>query len=338
MSGDARSVDGMNDERLAAMESITPLVEKLKAWADTAVAMLPNLAVAILVLVVFRIVASLVQRAAEAPLQRMTDNQQMHSLALRSLRLLVIVGGFLVALRVVRLDGVVTSALAGIGVVGLALGFAFQDIAANFVSGVILAVRSPFSVGDVVRIGDFYGTLRQVSLRSTLGETFEGQLVTIPNKDVLSSHIVNYHRSGYRRCDVEVGVAYGDDLERAEAVCLAAARDVTERDTERDPDVYFKGFGGSSIDLVVRLWISPTSHNILLTKHQAVKAIKARLDEAGLTIPFPIRTLDFGVVGGTPLEKALPSGAIRAPKANDNRGAADDRASEEGAAEQHAAE
>jgi len=281
------------------------VTDKLSAWGTAALEMLPNIVLAILVLIAFAILARLLTRAARRPLQRVSRHRELHDIALGALKIGIMTGGVAIALGVLDLKGTVTSLLAGVGVVGLALGFAFQDIAANFMSGIILAIREPFEVGDVVEIEDFLGTIERIDLRATVGQTFTGQIVTMPNKDVIGSHIVNYSTTGQWRIEVDVGVSYGDDLDVAEEAIRGALEKVTERDQAQEVDVWFTGFGASSVDLSARVWIRLPEQSFLLCRSQMVKHIKAAVDEHGLTIPFPIRTLDFGIVGGKELGPAL---------------------------------
>ncbi|MBO6934505.1 MAG: mechanosensitive ion channel family protein [Deltaproteobacteria bacterium] len=291
------------------------VIDKLYGWGEAALELLPNIAVALIVLLGFVLLSKLARRAAQPALRRASSHRELHGLALAALRLGIIGAGVFVALGVMNLDGTVTSLLAGVGVIGIALGFAFQDIAANFMAGIILAVRQPFKDGDMVEIGDFSGTVLRLDLRATVGRTFQGQVVTIPNKDVLGSQIVNYDAGGEWRIEVAVGVSYGDDLELAEQAVREALEKVTERDESKELDVWFTGFGASSIDMSARVWIRAPEQSFLLCRSQIVKNIKASFDAHELTIPFPIRTLDFGIVGGKEISDALDPALERMGKA-----------------------
>ncbi|MGM0578061.1 MAG: mechanosensitive ion channel family protein [Myxococcota bacterium] len=292
---------------MSAQEAVESLVGKLSGWAEGLVAMLPNLLVAILVVFLFGLLARLAAGITDRSLRRVSDNTQARSLLKALVRGGVVLVGVFVALGVLQLDGTVTSLLAGVGVVGLALGFAFQDIAANFVAGVLLALRQPFKIDEVIEVDDLFLTVEDMNLRATLGRTFDGVQVIIPNKDLFTSVIKNYGRSPHRRIDVGVGVSYGDDLERAEKLAIEAITAYDERDKERDVELYWQEFGDSSVNFSVRFWILSAEHSPLTAKSDAIKLIKKRFDEEGVTIPFPIRTMDFGPVGGTRLDEVLPA-------------------------------
>lgn len=281
------------------------IATKLESWSDTALEMLPNLAVAIVVILVFSLLGRLAVRAARPALDRVSRHKQLHGLALATLKVAIGLTGVFIALVVLDLDGTVTSLLAGVGVIGIALGFAFQDIAANFMAGIILAIREPFKEGDVCAIGSFEGNIERLDLRATVGRTYQGQIVHIPNKEVLGSNIENFHTSGERRIEVDVSVSYGDDLDEVEDAAREALGQVTERDESKDVEVWFTAFGESAVVLSARVWIRQPDQSFLLTRSQMIKGLRRTFAGRGLTIPFPIRSLDFGVVGGKQLEEAI---------------------------------
>lgn len=287
------------ENALAQMESSSEQVtDKVMAWLSQAVEMLPNLAIAVLTLLVFYGLAKLLARVTHRGLARMSHNQEITGLATTVVRVLVLAIGAVVALSVLQLDKTVTSMLAGLGVLGLALGFAFQDILSNFMAGIILAFRRPFEVGEVIESNDVLGTVSELKLSATLLRNFQGQDVWIPNTEVLQSTLTNYTRSNEWRVELDVSCSYDDDLARAEETCRRALTSLDFRHPDKDVDVWFTGFGSSSIDMSARVWIEVDGPaNFLVARSEMVKAIKAHFDRAGLTIPFPIRTMDFGMTG-----------------------------------------
>ncbi len=283
------------------------LVDKLAGWLEGFILMLPNLVVAVLLVVVFWLAARLARRLILQVMERVSSYQQVNKLLATAGYVAVLAAGTFIALGVLDLDKAVTSLLAGAGIIGLALGFAFQDIAANFISGILMSIRRPFTEGDIVKTNDYFGTVVDVNLRSTYLQTFQGQLVVIPNKEVFQSPLINYSKTQRQRIDLRCGVAYGDDLEQAEQVALEAVRSIDYRDQDRDVELYYEDFGDSSINFVVRFWIDfHKQTDFLKARSDAIKRIKRAFDENGITIPFPIRTLDFGVVGGEKLSEVLP--------------------------------
>lgn len=285
-----------------------PLLERLQEWAELGIAMLPNAVLALVVVGLGWLLSGLVGRLAGRALDRISANRQVNHMLCTALRAATLgVAGF-GALSVLHLDGVVTSMLAGVGVVGLALGFAFKDIAANLMSGVLMAVSRPFHVGDLVDTAGFFGTIERVDLRTTQLRTPTGELVVIPNQDVCNQPVTNFTETPSRRIDLEVGVGYQDDLEDVRDALIEALCQLPFRDAEREIDVHYQGFGGSSVDMTCRIWLdSATQVSYLQARSEAVIAVKKAIDSHGFHIPFPIRTLDFGAspVGGERLDTVL---------------------------------
>lgn len=197
-------------------------------------------------------------------------------------------------LSILKLDKAVTSILAGAGIVGLALAFAFQDIAANFISGIFISFRRPLKVGDIVSIKDYMGKVQEINLRDTVILTFQGKIVIIPNRDVFQNPIENYSILGKRRFDLEVGVSYNDDLEKAAQLAIDAVRNIEGISADDEVTLFYKEFAESSINFTIRIWCNSSEQlQYLKVGHLAIIAIKKSFDQNNITIPFPIRTLDI---------------------------------------------
>lgn len=282
--------------------ALSQVIEKIETWWETFVAMIPNMGVAILLLIIFIVLSRLAARTFKKIFSKTSDNKALTSLFTTIIQYTVIGIGLFIILSVLKLDKAVTSILAGVGILGLALGFAFQDIAANFVSGIILAFRTPFTIGDIIKVNDIMGTAMATNLRTTIVKTFTGQEVFIPNKDVLQNPIFNYTVIGKRRIDISVGISYGDDLDKVQSITLETIKKV-DGVIDLDNTVFdYEEFGGSSINFNIRFWISyPGEPGYFKVKTDVIKAIKKAFDENDIMIPFPIRTLDFGIRGGEAL-------------------------------------
>lgn len=282
------------------------LQHKLYGWWEGFVLMLPNLVVALLILIAAWLVSMAAARAAERVIRRMAHSQTLADLVRRLVRFAVIATGFLVALEILDLSEAAAAFLAGAGIVGLALGFAFQDMTANFIAGVALAVRRPMRVGDLIETNGLLGTVERIHLRSTTIAQPEGPVVHIPNRKIFEEPLINLSTRGQRRVDILVGVSYGDDLRVARQAVIEALGRLDVLASGRAPEVYFQEFGSSSINFVARFWIGATRQTqFLAAQSEGILAIKDAFDAHDLTIPFPIRTLDFGIVGGERLREHL---------------------------------
>jgi small conductance mechanosensitive channel len=193
-----------------------------------------------------------------------------------------------------------------VGVVGLALGFAFQDIAANFMSGLLMTLNRPFEVGDLVEVAGKQCRIKRVELRATAVETTDGLSILIPNKEIFQNPIANYNRTQKRRMHLRMGASYGSDMEKVRRVVIEAVQNVPYRDPDRKVELFFEAFGDSSIDFELRIWlVVATQVGLLEARSEAMIAIKRAFDAENIAIPFPIRTLDFGApsVGGVGLQQ-----------------------------------
>lgn len=299
---------------------LNKILNKLEAWVDALIVMLPNMVMAILIFVVFIMLAKFGKMIFTKTFSKASNNKALENLFSTVFYYLILGLGIFIILGILKLDKAVTSLLAGVGVIGLALGFAFQDIAANFVSGVILAFRHPFRRGEIVEIDGIMGTVSRTNLRVTIVRTFQGQEVFIPNKNVLQNKIVNYSNTGKRRIDLAVGVSYAEDLEHVEKIVRDCIKDI-EGVIDHDKTIFdYYEFGGSSINFKIRFWIEyPDAPSYLNVTKRAIIAIKKAFDSEGISIPFPIRTLDFGIKGGEKLsEMKLAIGERSASTSNES--------------------
>lgn len=287
------------------------ILEKLESWLSTTIEMLPNLAVALLVIIIFYVVSKVIKKYSGKLLLKVTTNKTVVSLAQTILGVLVLGAGTFIALGILNLDGTVTSLLAGAGILGLALGFAFQDIAANFISGILLSIRHPFGIGDIIETNDYYGTVQKLNLRNTIVKTPQGQFVYIPNKEVYENPFTNFTKTGERRVDLQCGVSYGDDLNKVKKIATEAISTIEGIDKEKEVEFYYEEFGGSSINFVVRFWVDfKKNPDFWGPRSNAIVSLKQAFDENDIMIPFPIRTLDFGIRGGEKLNSMLQKSEI----------------------------
>jgi len=237
----------------------------------------------VLAVVLRRTLVRLVDREADRHLGRIVG---------RFLSVVVVAVGVVYALDVV---GVSIGPLVGaLGVGGIALAFAAQDILQNLVAGVLLQIRRPFRVTDQIGSGDYEGIVEDVNLRAVELTTYDGLTVYLPNAEVLRNPIVNYTRTPWSRTELTVGLAYDTDLERARAVLLDACRRAEGVQEAPPVEAWVHRFGESSIDIAVRYWHAADIASRWRVRSAVAIAVKGALDEAGMTIPFPQRTLWFG--------------------------------------------
>jgi small conductance mechanosensitive channel len=283
---------------------VDKLIGKIQGWGEDLILMLPNLGGALAVLILFWILSRYIGKGVHSLFARVSSHEALNELVTTITRVIVKVAGILVALQILNLDKAATTFIAGAGIIGLAIGFAFQDLTANFIAGIVMAMNRPFKVGDLVETNDYLGTVEIVEMRSTRLRLLQGPVVRIPNRKIFEECLVNFNHCSKRRIDLVVGVSYGDDLKKAKAAATDAVANLVG--VEEEPRLFFQEFGDSSIDFVIQFWVPfQKQSDYLEAQSEAIVAIKHAFDACDITIPFPIRTLDFGIVGGEKLSQQL---------------------------------
>lgn len=276
--------------------------EKLGNWVDSFIMLLPNFVVAVIVLLIFYLISRLLETFLAKTVFRFSRNIAVNRLIASLTRIFIVTAGLFVALGILELDKTVTSLLAGVGILGLAVGFAFKDAIANFLAGIYITLKSTVNVGNIIEFGDHYGTVQEIGLRAIKMRTFQGQEVVIPNRLIFEDIYTHYTVYGERRIDLNVGISYGEDLQKVEDVTLAAIKSIGYLKIDKPVDLYYQGFGDSSINFIIRYWVKfEKETDYLQALHDGIKRIKSAYNENDITIPFPIRTLDFGIKGGKTL-------------------------------------
>jgi small conductance mechanosensitive channel len=282
-----------------SQEALSPALETLTALYDRVVGALPLVAIALLVAAVGFVVVRVLVAAAARALRRTHTDRAAVGLLSQLVRLLGFTGVVLLALSIAGVP--VGPALAGLGLAGLALAFAFQSILENLIAGLILMIRKPFTSGEAIRTNEFEGVVEDLDLRVTKLLTYDGETVLVPNVDVYTSPLTNLSRRGKRRTRVTVGIDYRDDHDAAREVIRAAVTGAEGVLDDPAPQVFLIELGESSVDFEVRYWTLADILSVRSTQDRVLGAVKRAVEDAGMTIPWPMRTL---VVDGTvPFER-----------------------------------
>lgn len=266
------------------MQSLIDSID-LDAVLVRALGTLPQVLVAVAILAGFWVL----YRVSRSPLSVVLEKAGIHT---KVVALLVrsVYRWTLVSIAVVMAAGQiginVGAAVAGLGVAGIAVGFAAQDTLANIIAGIVIFLDKPFVVGDWIRVEDRYGRVSDITLRSTRIRTPRNTYVVIPNKHIVDAVIDNHSKHGELRIDVPVGIAYKENIDAARQVILAAIRNLDDVLDSPPPDVVAAGLGASSQDLTIRVWIEHADVE-QRTFFAVVETAKRALDDAGIQIPFP---------------------------------------------------
>ncbi|MHC4407840.1 MAG: mechanosensitive ion channel family protein [Planctomycetota bacterium] len=248
-----------------------------------------KIVVFLLILLVFKFLAGIGGKAARKAItaSKMSVSDLLKNFFINVIQKVIILVGLFVALEYVGAP--IGPLLAGVGVLGFVVGFALQDTLANFANGIMILLYRPYDIGDVVSAGGTTGKVEAMTLVSTTFCTPDNQVVVVPNNAIWGSTITNITARDTRRCDMTIGVGYGDDLDHAETVLMdvVTAHALVLKDPE--PVIKIANLGDSSVDFVVRPWCKTSDYwNV---KFDLLKQIKQRLDAEGLNIPFPQRDI-----------------------------------------------
>ncbi|MET4106177.1 mechanosensitive ion channel family protein [Hymenobacter sp. UYP22] len=251
---------------------------------------LPKLLVALVLLVVAVFVANRVSALLGGRLRRRSADPLLADF-LASIGKWVLVGlGLMLALNILGFSGIVGSLVGAAGVSAFIVGFAFKDIAENFLAGVILAFNRPFHINDTVEIKGLIGHVEALNLRITLIRTFDGKHIYLPNSLVLKEPLINYTRDGNLRQDFQVSVDLGENAtpDVATGVILNYLRTVAEvQQTPRAPYVNLEKATATTADLRVYFWADSEDYRrgVLQLKSHLMQEVKQELLGAGLGVP-----------------------------------------------------
>jgi small conductance mechanosensitive channel len=228
-----------------------------------------------------RVVARLDERVKGVDI----DTREMETLD-KLLDYLVITIGILVTIAILGLTSVLYSMLTAAGVITIVIGFAVRDVAANFISGIFILLDQPFVRGDVVKIGDFTGTVQRISLRTTEIATFDGPVVSMPNSTVATTSIVNYSTNEERRVNLTVPISQETDLPAAIETLRELAEGEERRVPEKDITLYVSDLSDGIITLIV-MFYTPTDL-WFATTNDFRRSIIEEFERRGLELAVPV--------------------------------------------------
>ncbi|MDF4202698.1 mechanosensitive ion channel family protein [Maribacter sp. SA7] len=276
-------------------ESVSSLWDKLDGWLEAIVLKLPNLAMAILVMVLFYFLARGIRKLLKRTILRKISQVSIQEIIAKVIFVTIILIGFFIALGVLDLDKVLTSILAGAGVVGLAVGLALQGTLSNTFGGLILSFMPQLKINDFINADGVLGFVTEISLRNIILKQPDNNVVVIPNSKFIDGSFTNYSMNKRNRIFVNCGVGYESDLQMVEDLTVKIITDNFKQNDDEDVEFFFTEFGDSSINFMVRFWVDCINvKQEHAARHKAIKIIKKHFDERDINIPFPIRTLDFG--------------------------------------------
>ena len=265
------------------LDTLIKLID-YQSLMNQVVAYLPNIVSAVVSLIIFWIVNRAIQKALSATLTRMKVARQLQGLILRAARLVLYIFALLTVADQLKFN--ITSLLAGVGVMGLALSFAAKDTIGNIISGITIIIDGLFKEGDWILMGDMHATVTEIRMRTTVLTTFDNETVVVPNQQLAQERIVNYTMTSRSRVKVSIGIAYKEDISRARSIMLETVKRDDRILTDPKPVVIVNGLGASSVNMQLRFWTEDPLLNFAL-RWEYTETCKVALDQAGIEIPFP---------------------------------------------------
>ena len=300
-------------------QNLSPVMGRLTERLQQIVQMLPLLAIALVIMMVFWLLGSVLARATSL-WRRISANSFLADLIATTVRLLVILMGVVIALDLLGASTLLGAILGSAGVVGLAIGFAVKDTVDNYVSSLMLSIRQPFRANDHVMIDDREGRVIRLTSRATILMTLDGNHLRIPNSTVFMAEILNFTRNPERRFDFVLGVDADDDPGKALKVGTEQLRQLPFVLDDPAPSGRLEEVGDSNITLRFMGWIDQTETDWFKARSAAIRAVKITLEDQGFGLPEPIYRLRFD--SGSPLEIARGGRPSAAPKPRDDAPAA----------------
>lgn len=261
----------------------------LQEWLSSFLLFLPRLIAGIVIFILTLVGSGFIARAVRRLSARRIDKPEILKLIFRISQWTILLIGTVVALD--QVDFNVTGFIAGLGIAGFTIGFALQDIARNFISGLILLYRQPFSLGDFIEVAGHSGIVRQINIRDTEIESLDGDLIIIPNMAVFENPITNMSVLQYRRRTVMIGLGYEEDADRAMEIFMAAIRSVDGVVDDPAPMIQAVAMDDSVLTLSAFFWSIQKKGGILRVHSDVLKAINKASIEHKINLPYPIQTV-----------------------------------------------
>lgn len=268
--------------------------EKVQAMINGFIALLPNLVLALIVFGIFFVIAGAIRRLV----RRITrDRRHARNLGLilgRLAQWTTILIGLFISLSIVIPTLKAGDLVQLLGISGVAIGFAFRDILQNFLAGILILLTEPFQIGDQIVFKDFEGTVENIQTRASTIRTYDGRRIVIPNSELFTNSVTVNTAFENRRLEYDVGIGYGDDIDRAKQLILEALYETEGVLQEPAPDAIVVALAESTVNIRARWWVEPPRRaDVLNLQDRVLTAIKNKLTANGVDLPFPTQQILF---------------------------------------------
>ena len=314
------------DEDVEVQSRLLPSWDRLRHLGQKTLRKLPLIGVALIAIFLFYLLGKLVSKALELAettglTRRFGLNELSSSLLRRVVRLLFLGVGIFTALEILDATAIASALLGVAGVAGLALGFAFRNIVENYLAGVLLSLRNPFSSGDAIEINGFTGKVVRLTSRDTVMMSAEGNHIRIPNSTIMTSPLTNFSRNPLRRFDFTIGVSTELNLVAVRKKGLETLAGLESILADPPPLILIEALGDSAVNLRFFAWVDQRKNDFLKSKSEAIRLMKRAFDEAGFEMPEPIYRVrmreESDKKESVPAKENLPAGLAQTTEANE---------------------
>jgi small conductance mechanosensitive channel len=276
------------------IENTTQVVtSKLQGWWDTLISNLPNIGIALVVLLLSYGLARLIYNLVLKVVYKKVHQTAVTKLVARASAIAVVLMGLFLALSALNLGKTVTGLLTGAGISGIIIGLALQGTLSNTIAGIVLSFRKSIKYGNWIETNGFAGEVIDIKLSTLTLKEADNNIVVIPNKAIMENPFKNYSLTKKMRVSLNCGVAYSSDLSEVKSITTEVInKHFNQEEIDETVEFYFTEFGDSSINFLARFWIyGENGLAKLRAKSEVMMKLKEAFDKAEITIPFPQRTL-----------------------------------------------
>lgn len=285
----------MEDQAAQISNPTQIIIDSVRQLGAAILEKLPILGIGLLILVLTWIAARVINAISRRMMSRSGLRESLVALFCKLINIGVWIAGILVAAMTVFPSFTPGQIITTLGLSSIAIGFAFKDIFENFIAGILVLAREPFRLGDFISCNGIEGTVEHITIRDTHIRQPNANRVVLPNAMLFKNPVTVFTDEKIRRVTIAAGIGYGEDIARAREIIEAAVRTVSSVNQDKPVQIFAREFGASSVDFEVTWWTGTAGEpaNIRASRDQVIEAVKKALDEAGIEIPFPYRTLVF---------------------------------------------
>lgn len=285
--------EGLGEAVTSGVSVLGTLTETLEGMLRGLIASLPLLVIAAIVLIVVALIARGVSKLAGKAAERAGERRSLVDLVRTLAKVTVWIVGILLVMTIIFPSMEIGGLIAALGIGSVAIGFAFQDVFENFLAGILLMVREKMRIGDYIICEGVEGEVLNITLRETYLRKLSNEITVVPNSHLFKNPMEILTDASVRRHEIVAGVSYDTDADMARDLIQKTVEGCDLVLGDKPVQVFASEFGDSSINYNVRWWSGSRPLDMHKSRDQVVRAIKRALDDAGVEIPFPYRTLTF---------------------------------------------